>query len=539
MTDSPGGRSTTLVTTPPRSDDAGDIGEAGRLSTAPAPVVRTPGGGLRRGLRTAWRQLTSMRTALLLLTLLALAAIPGTLLPQRGLNPVKVNDYLANHPQLGPFFDRLSLFDVFAAPWFAAIYLLLFISLIGCLVPRIRLHTRALRRQPPAAPRNLDRLSVSDSWTSSASADHVIAAARRVLRSRRWRTAVQSEADGVASVAAEKGYLRETGNLVFHVSLVLLLVGIALGGLFGYKGTVLVVQGQGFANVRSSYDVFEPSRLYSDRQLAPFGFTLDRFSATYEPSGQPRTFDAQVSYRSRPDAAATAHDIRVNHPLHASGANVYLIGHGYALHIQVRDPKGRLVYDRDTPFLPDDEMFASHGVVKVPAGLPHQLGLTGFFYPTFGATPFGPRSTFPAPRDPVLDLAAWRGNLGLDSGAPQSVYELPVASLHHIANHELTPGESWRLPDGSKVTFAGVDQWATFQIAHDPGKTLVLVAGVLVIVGLLTSLRVRRRRFWLRAVPVVEPNGSRRTVVQAAGLPRSDAETFRQEFHDLAQRMKD
>jgi cytochrome c biogenesis protein len=180
--------------------------------------------------------------------------------------------------------------------------------------------------------------------------------------------------------------------------------------------------------------VFEPSRLYSDSQLSPFSFTLRKFTASYEPSGQPRSFDALVDYRGAPDAAPTAHDIRVNHPLGAAGANVYLIGHGYALHIQVRSPDGELVYDANTPFLPDDEMFASHGVVKVPTGLPHQMGLTGFFYPTFDPTPFGPRSSFPAPHDPVLQLAAWRGVLGLDSGVPQSVYELPVASLHHIAN---------------------------------------------------------------------------------------------------------
>jgi len=480
-----------------------------------------------------------MRTALLLLTLLALAAIPGTVLPQRGLNPVKVDTFIANHPHLGPFLDGLSMFDVFAAPWFAAIYLLLFISLVGCLVPRIRLHARALRKPPPVTPRHLDRLNVHESWLSEQTADEVVATAVRALRRQRWRTVVRTDPDGAVSVAAEKGYLRESGNLVFHISLVVLLAGIALGGLFGYKGTVLVVQGQGFANVRSSYDVFEPSRLYSDRQLSPFSFTLQHFAASYEPSGEPRSFDALVNYRSTPDAAATAHDIRVNHPLAAAGANVYLIGHGYALHIQVRSPSGQLVYDADTPFLPDDDMFASHGVVKVPTGLPHQMGLTGFFYPTFEATPFGARSSYPAARNPVLQLAAWRGDLGLESGVPQSVYALPVASLHHIANHQLSPGQTWRLPDGSTVRFAAVDQWATFQVAHDPGKTVVLVAGILVIAGLLGSLRVRRRRFWLRATPAHEAATAGRTVVTAAGLPRTDPDGFRQEFQVLVQRMKD
>jgi cytochrome c biogenesis protein len=122
------------------------------------------------------------------------------------------------------------------------------------------------------------------------------------------------------------------------------------------------------------------------------------------------------------------------------------------------------------------------------------------------------------------------------------VYELPTSLTNRknlIATRELTPGETWRLPGGATVTFNGVHEWATFLIAHDPGKHLVLVAAILVVLGLLTSLRVRRRRLWIRAVPVVEADGSRRTVVEAAGLARNDTEAFTQEFDSLVQRMKD
>ena len=396
---------------------------AEQLSTAPDPVVARG----RRPLLRAWRQLTSMRTALLLLALLALAAVPGTVLPQRGLNPVKVAQFYSDHPHLAPTLDKLSLFDVFAAPWFAAIYLLLFVSLIGCLVPRVRLHARALRRTPPPAPRHLLRLATATGWDDprrpAELADHAAAALRRA----HWRVQLREEADGAVTVAGEKGYLRETGNLVFHVALLVLLVGIALGGLFGYKGTVLVAEGSGFSNVRSSYDVFSPSRLFRDSDLPPFSFSLDRFAASYQPSGQPKTFDATVRFQAAPDAPPKVVDVSPNHPLSVGGSDVYLVGHGYALHLQVRDPKGRLVYDKVTPFLPDDSMFTSHGVVKVPAGLSHQLGLTGFFYPTYGPSPLGAQSTYPAPTDPVLDLAAWQGDLGLSDGRAQSVYTLPVA----------------------------------------------------------------------------------------------------------------
>ena len=134
-----------MSTVDDRVEPLGDTEAADRttdaeLSTQPAPDAarRVGGRGVGAQARRWWRQLTSMRTALVLLFLLAIAAVPSTILPQRSLNPVKVEEYFAGHPKLAPFLDRLSAFDVFSSPWFAAIYLLLFVSLIGCLVPRIR-----------------------------------------------------------------------------------------------------------------------------------------------------------------------------------------------------------------------------------------------------------------------------------------------------------------------------------------------------------------------------------------------------------------
>ncbi len=123
-----------------------------------------------RYLRIVWRRLTAMRTALILLFLLAVAAVPGSLLPQRPLNPDKTNAYVAAHGGWGRFLDAIGMFDVFGSVWFAAIYLLLFISLVGCLIPRIRVHARAVVRKPLPAPRNLDRLPESGRFETSDSA---------------------------------------------------------------------------------------------------------------------------------------------------------------------------------------------------------------------------------------------------------------------------------------------------------------------------------------------------------------------------------
>jgi cytochrome c biogenesis protein len=513
-----------------------DEEQATPLSTQPAPEGWSVAPGIIPFLRHAWRLLTSMRTALLLLALLALAAIPGTVIPQRNLDPVKVDSYIARHPVLGRLMDHVGLFNVFSSVWFAVIYLALFVSVVGCLVPRIRLHARALRRRPPDAPRYLTKMSASAQWETDESPSDVAERVHRLLRRTHWRADIRAEPGGGVTVAAEKGYLRETGNLVFHVALVLLLIGIMSSALFGYKGTVLVNPGGSFANAREAYDVFEPAKLFSDSQLSPFSFTMQKFTATYQANGEPATFNAQIHYRDSPSSPSTPYDIEVNHPLDVPGAKVFLVGHGYSIRLKVTNSDGRVVSNGDTAFLPDNTMFLSHGVVKIPdlGAKDGELGLTGFFYPTAGFGPTGAlTSVFPGDDHPELVLAAWNGNLGLNQGIAESDYSLDVTHLHHLATTTLSPGQSWRLPDGATVTFEGVDQWATFQVAHEPGKTTVLIAAILIVAGLIGSLLIRRRRFWLRAVPGPGGPGQASTVVSAAGLARSDVGGFARELDDL------
>lgn len=471
-------------------------------------------------LRWAWRQLTSMRVALILLFLLALASIPGSLFPQRGINEAKVVAYFEQNPDLAPWLDRLYLFDVFTAPWFASIYLLLFISLVGCVLPRAWHHLLALRTPPPPAPRNLERLPSATSYTDDRSAVAVLDAAEAHLRARRFR--VRRAADG--SIAAEKGYTRETGNLIFHLALVVLLIGVAFGSTFGYRGNVLVKEGAGFSNTLTQYDSFKPGRLFDAANLKPFSFTLDEFTVAFEPSGDqkgsPREFFADVTYTPSPGDEPRTQRVAVNAPLNVQGSKVLLLGWGYAPRFTVKDGDGNVVLRDSVPFLPQDGNFTSTGVVKSPDARPVQLGLQGIFLPTTTLDPeLGPISVFPAAVAPSVFLSAWVGDLGLDEGTPQSVYKLDVADLERIGIKAMVPGDTWTLPDGAgEVTFEGVDQFATFSVARDPGGPIALVAAIAAIIGLVLSLFIRRRRLWVRAVD----GDDGRTVVRVAGLARTE-----------------
>src|SRR4249919_3146804 len=171
---------------PAQEPSIGQADYANPRDYIPSPPARLGTVGWGRWL---WRQLTSMRVSLILLFLLALAAVPGSIFPQRAVNPIAVSDYFREHPHLAPFLDRLSLFNVFAAPWFAAIYLLLFISLVGCVTPRMIQHLLTARVHPPGAPRRLDRLPVHRSWITAATPGQVHATAREVLSDRHFRVA--------------------------------------------------------------------------------------------------------------------------------------------------------------------------------------------------------------------------------------------------------------------------------------------------------------------------------------------------------------
>ncbi|MGN6127946.1 MAG: cytochrome c biogenesis protein ResB [Humibacter sp.] len=513
-----------------------------------APDTGADGGGIGQPklglvgwLRWIWRQLTSMRTALFLLLLLAVAAVPGSLVPQHTSDPNGVVQYQQSHPALYPILDKLQVFDTYTSVWFSAIYLLLFVSLVGCVVPRIKHHFEAMRAAPPRTPARLQRMagfrvrvlqgaSTNGSTVDAGAARHAaVTAAQKLLKSSGYRTVVFENARD-ASVSAERGYLRETGNIVFHAALVGILLAVGVGGGFGYTGQRIVVDGQSFVNTLVNYDSFNPGRFVNTSSLTPYSLTLNGLDVTYVTNnknaiGAPSDYTAHVT--TTQDGQSNKQTIKVNSPLGIGGTNVYLLGNGYAPVLTVRDADGKVVFHEATPFPSQNANMMSQGVIKVPDGLKQQLGMIGLFYPTASKLSSGAlASTFPGTRNPVIDLSVYSGDLGLDKGVPVSVYTLDIDKLKEIAGPgiktkglQLKPGETAQLPNGlGSVTFDGVQRFASLDIHHDPTQGWVLLFAILVLGGLLTSLFVPRRRLWVKAV--TEPDGSLR--LEYAGLARGE-----------------
>ena len=505
-------------------------GTSGRGSQPTLPTLGWAGMG-----RWAWRQLTSMRTALFLLLLLSIAAVPGSIFPQRNIDSGKVADYLAQNPTTAPWLDRLGFFDVYASPWFSAIYILLFISLIGCILPRTSLHVRALRSTPPRAPSRLERLEHHAELTTSLDPDEALAIARAALRARRFRV----HSHDATSVSAESGYLRETGNLVFHVALTGIIIGMAVGHLFGWRGDVILPEGQKFASSVSTYNTFAPGPWVDVEQaLPPFVLSLDRLDVQFNDGpgrsfGQPREFTAYTTVSDEPGAPTRPETISVNHPLAIGGADVFLLGNGYTPVITVRDGNGDVLYREATPFLAQDGNYRSIGVIKVAAAKPKQLGITGFFLPTAEPTfANGPVSLFPDTKNPEVALSIWEGTL-YPGGVPQSVYTLNTDEMTQVTKEDgspalvrLKPGETYEIPGGrGSITFESVKRFAGLSVRTDPGAGISLVSALLATGGLIAGLLIKRRRVFVRVRPTEggAPDAPA-TVVTIGGLSKdSDA----------------
>jgi cytochrome c biogenesis protein len=415
--------------------------------------------------------------------------------------------------------DRFYLFDVYGSPWFSAIYLLLFISLIGCVIPRSWHYFREIFKAPNPAPSSLNAME------GYQVIDGDLAAAEKWLKSNRFRIAKRGK-----SIAAEKGYLRETGNLVFHLSLIVVLLGIAGSSVFGMRGEAIVNVGERFINTPTTYDNLTPGRFFSIDDLPPFIIKVNNFDATYDPeNNMPLDYELKVTTQDGIDAEPVDRIVKVNSPLTFGSTRVYLQANGYSPLVTVRDKSSAVKFEGPVPFLPQDANLSSIGAIKVPDMDP-QIGFIGSFLPTAARDEVrGGFSSFPELLDPRLLVSVWQGDLKMDSGVPQSVYRIDTEDMERIGLWALSVGESYEFEVGS-ITFNGVIPWVNLQVVRDPGKQYALFGSILAIIGLMTSLFIRQRRIWVREV-----NGR----VEIAGLALNRLPGLEDEINRMVNEMKE
>lgn len=386
-------------------------------------------------------------------------------------------------------------------------------------------------------------------------AQHTISQAETLLKAQRYRAVVeQKTVRGVeeVSVTAERGYMRETGNLVFHLGLLGVLVSVAIGGSLSFYGQKVLVEGEtGMANALIDYDSVTSGTYFDESSLVPWGIKLDDLEVHFvtPEDGNPHAIGQVLEHEAFvtvfPADGSDPHEdlVLVNKPMRYAGSNVYLLANGYAPTITVRNSSGEVVFSESVPFIPQDSNFTSLGVVKVPDGLETQLGLRGFFYPTQALLDTGAyTSNYPDLENPILTLDVFEGDLGINEGIPQSVYSLDTSNMEQrtgrdtdVESFELTIGETVNLPNAAgTVTFDAAPRYAAFDVVIHPTQVWILVFAIIATTGLLTSLFVPRRRLWVKAI-----TSEASVTLQYAGLSRGDDPTLERAVADLQQSHRD
>ena len=281
--------------------------------------------------------------------------------------------------------------------------------------------------------------------------------------------------------------------------------------------------------------------------MIPYSVKLDKFNITFDREstthfGQPIDFTAEVETRRSPDAPVQKENIRVNHPLRINGADVYLVGNGYAPVVTVRDGQGNVSFSGPVVSVPQDGMYTSLLVIKAPDAKPDQLGFQGFLLPTAMTDETGfAISGDPNAVNPQLQLNSYYGNLGLDDGNPQNVYVLETDQLKELNNRNLKAGgivlgagQSYNLPDGKgSISFDGLKRFVGLDINYDPSKRPVAIFAGLALLGLAISLFTPRRRVWVKIKTSVDDSGREERIIEYGLLARGEDPRLESEAKEL------
>jgi cytochrome c biogenesis protein len=518
----------------------------------PAPPRVT----IRQSFALVWRTLRSMRTALVLLFLLAAAAAVGSLLPQIPNSPERVASYRLAHPFFGTLFLRAGFFDVYGSWWFALILTLLFVSLIACLLPRSRAMIRTIRQRPIQA-REIDAFPQYRELRVAAEPGAAATTARTVLRHHGYRVALAE--DGRA-VAAEKGALREIGSLVFHWAFLVLLVAVIVGKGTGYVGHATIVEGQTWTDAAFNYDGDLRTGRFSSGAHTGIGIKLLDYSDAFRQSGVPMDFTSKVDLLNPDGTLARADTVTINHPVSFDGVRIFQFGFGWAPVVTITERgatiyHGPVVMGQDAQ--PGDNPLTVPwvGFVKLPTLRP-QVAIKLELYPDSVAYFAGLIAGVPQPmtqaNDPFMRYSVWKGKL-LDP----SLSGLDTRLMHQVATGGI--GRGWtvdlargcvtsgasssslprqlagtvcptRAASGLTMSFPQLRQYSRLQISRDTTVPWVLGAAILILAGLVAAMYSSRRKLWVRAEP--KDAGS---VVRIGGFALQRKDRFEEAFPKIVE----
>ena len=477
-----------------------------------------------------------MRTALVLLLLLALAAVAGSLVPQVGVADARIVAMFRDHPLRARVYEQIGLFDVYGSWWFTLVYTLLLVSLAACLLPRTRAFVRNLRIRPVPA-RELDSMRHYAEVAVPADPDGAIGRARRVLRRRLFRV---NGPNGVPTLAADKGLAREGGSLVFHWAFFVLLIGVVWGKGTGFSGQAMIVEGETWTEAHANYDGTLREGRFFGEDHAGVQLRVEDFQATYRTTGQPQDFVTRAELLDADGDPVEEVEIRVNHPAELGGVKFYQFGYGWAPVIRVEQDgvpiaDGPVVCQQDVP--PEDVsplQLPWNCVVKLPT-LDPQVGIRFELWPDrrglLALLETGRAMPMLVQYAPVMTFEAFEGDLRAE--LVQDASALDTVAMRRFETGVLGAGETADLGDGLTVTFPELRQYTVLTVSRDRGLWIVLLAAILILLGLLPAMYTSKRKLWVAA----EPKGTG-AVLKVGGFALQRRSQFEEEFDKVVSELR-
>lgn len=294
--------------------------------------------------------LSSMRFAVALLSLLALASVIGTVLQQNQQDIGYVVEF-------GPFWDQifrfLGLYDVYSSAWFVVIMAFLMLSTGLCLWRNIPSFLRDMRSfRLKATRQSLAHMRHSACLAAAPPPD----AAERYLNVSGFSVKRQPREDGSLLLAAKKGAMNKWGYICAHAAIIVICLGGLIDSNMGLKLGILsgslkpdktaefasdfapesrldsgTLSFRGDVNVREGQTVDKVFLNTGEGMLVqelPFTVVLKQFQVDFYDNGMPRNFASDLVVTDKQSGEVFTPTVKVNHPFTLHGITIYQASFG-------------------------------------------------------------------------------------------------------------------------------------------------------------------------------------------------------------------
>lgn len=435
-----------------------------------------------------WRFFTSLKLAIFVIIVLAIASIFGTIIEQN--QPLEKYRQFYSDGTIR-LFEALNLFDMYHSWWFLLLLVLFTVNLTCCTVDRLPRTVKVVRNPKTTLDENMEKaLGHVDRWRKKGGVEQW-AERYRASMGEIFAKPLVTENSGTVHLYAEKGVVSRFGVYITHISIIIIFLGAIVGNVLGFKGFVNIVEGESVTTVAT--------RGGSDRQELGFAVRCDDFRVDLYPNGQPKEYASDLTVLEN-GVEVVRKTIEVNDPLRHKGIWFYQSSYG---------PAG-----------------AASATVAVTSAAGERVA----------TIEMSPGEKAEVPGYGKISAVDYRENFEGMGPALLVVLEKPGAPRAEFWLLQAYPEFDRQRRDPYYLSFAGIDQifFTGLQVARDPGVNIVWLGCALMVLGIMIAFFMSHQRLWIR----LSRAGDGRVEVVLAGSANRNRLAFEKRFEKLQADMR-